>query len=141
MNPVLAKLGTLGLVPVIKIDDAHKAVALAHAISEGGLPCAEITFRTEAAAEAISAIAKARPDMLVGAGTVINVEYAKRAVGSGAKFIMSPGFNPAVVDWCLSHEVPIIPGVNNASSIEIGLEKGASIYSSSFPPRPRAAPP
>lgn len=128
MNPVLAKLGTLGLVPVIKIDDARKAVSLANAISEGGLPCAEITFRTEAAGEAISAIAKARPDMLVGAGTVINVDYAKRAVDSGAKFIMSPGFNPSVVDWCLDRKVPIIPGVNNASGIEIGLEKGLEVF-------------
>jgi 2-dehydro-3-deoxyphosphogluconate aldolase/(4S)-4-hydroxy-2-oxoglutarate aldolase len=128
MNSVLSRLGTLGLVPVIKIDDARKAVGLANAISEGGLPCAEITFRTAAAGEAISAIAKARPDMLVGAGTVINVEYAKRAVDSGAKFIMSPGFNPSVVDWCLEHEVPIIPGVNNASGIEVGLEKGLEVF-------------
>lgn len=128
MNPVLAKLENLGLVPVIKIEDARKAVSLANAISDGGLPCAEITFRTEAAGEAISAIAKARPDMLVGAGTVINIEYAKRAVDSGAKFIMSPGFNPSVVDWCLDHNVPIIPGVNNASGIEIGLEKGLEVF-------------
>lgn len=127
MNPILTKLGNIGLVPVVKIDDAAKATGLAKALIDGGLPCAEVTFRTAAAADAISAITKEFPDMLVGAGTVINVELAKKAVAAGAKFIVSPGFNPAVVDWCVSNNVPIVPGINNPSGIEAGLEKGLEV--------------
>ena len=100
---LFAQIHDIGLVPVVKIDDASKAVGLAGAMIKGGLPCAEVTFRTDAAEEAIRNITKAYPDMLVGAGTVINVDFAKKAVGAGAKFIVSPGFNPSVVDWCLEN--------------------------------------
>jgi len=124
MNSTLARLGEIGLVPVIKIDDASKATGLAAALLDGGLPCAEITFRSDAAADAIRAIAKAYPEMLVGAGTVINTELAQKAVDSGAKFIVAPGFNPSVVDWCLARKIPILPGVNNPSDIELCLERG-----------------
>lgn len=124
MNPVLAKLAGVGLVPVVKIDDAAKADGLAHALIEGGIPCAEITFRTDAAADAIRAISRQTPDMIVGAGTVINLDLAKKAVDAGAKFIVSPGFNPSVVDWCLANGVPVVPGVNNPSGVEAGLERG-----------------
>lgn len=127
MNPILTKLGNIGLVPVVKIDDASKAPALAKALIDGGLPCAEVTFRTAAASDAIRAIAKAYPEMLVGAGTVINVELAKKAAEAGAKFIVSPGFNPAVVDWCIANNIPIVPGVNNPSGVEAGLEKGLEV--------------
>ena len=127
MDPVLTRLGNIGLVPVIKIEDADKAVPLAKALADGGLPCPEVTFRTEAASSAIRAILKAYPDMLVGAGTVVNVDLAKKAVEAGAKFIMSPGFNPAVIDWCLANKVPVVPGISTASDIEAGLEKGLEV--------------
>lgn len=124
MDPILVKLGNIGLVPVVKIDDASKAEGLAKALIDGGLPCAEVTFRTAAAPEAIKIMSTKFPQMLVGAGTVINVELAKQAVAAGAKFIVSPGFNPAVVDWCIANKVPVVPGVNNPTQIEAGLEKG-----------------
>jgi 2-dehydro-3-deoxyphosphogluconate aldolase/(4S)-4-hydroxy-2-oxoglutarate aldolase len=127
MNSTLARLGEIGLVPVIKIDDASKAAGLAQALVDGGLPCAEITFRSEAAAAAIAAIRKAHPDMLVGAGTVINAELARKAVDAGAQFIVAPGFNPSVVDWCLARKVPMVPGVNNPSDIELCLERGLDV--------------
>lgn len=124
MNPVLEKFGDIGIVPVVKIDDADKAEGLAHALIEGGIPCIEITFRTDAAADAIRAIAGQVPDIAVGAGTVINLDLAKKAVDMGAKFIVSPGFNPSVVDWCIANDIPVVPGVNNPSGIEAGLERG-----------------
>ena len=127
MSEILEKLGLIGLVPVVKIEDASKAERLADALVAGGLPCAEVTFRTDAAADAISAITTAFPQMLVGAGTVINVDYAKKAKKAGARFIVSPGFNPAVVDWCLKNDMPVVPGVNNPSGVEAGLEKGLSV--------------
>lgn len=121
---LFAQIHTIGLVPVVKIDDASKAVGLAGAMIKGGLPCAEVTFRTDAAEEAIKNITKAYPDMLVGAGTVTNLDYAKKAVGAGAKFIVSPGFNPTVVDWCLENNIPVVPGVCTPSDIEQGLARG-----------------
>lgn len=120
------KIHKIGLVPVVKIDDATKAVGLARAMVKGGLPCAEVTFRTAAAEQAIKQITQAVPEMLVGAGTVINLDFAKKAVAAGAKFIVSPGFNPAVVDWCLQNNIPIVPGVCTPSDIEAGLSRGLS---------------
>ncbi len=127
MNPILEKIGRIGLVPVVKIEDAAKAPLLAKALISGGLPCAEVTFRTEAASDAIRAMTGSYPDMLVGAGTVINVSLAEKAVSAGARFIVSPGFNPSVVDWCLERNVPIVPGVSNPSGVEAGLEKGLEV--------------
>lgn len=127
MNEIIEQLGLIGIVPVIKIDDAHKATDLAQALIAGGLPCAELTFRTEAAAQAIAAIRQAFPDMLVGAGTVINVELAEKAAAAGAQFIVSPGFNPEVVDWCLARNLPVVPGVNNPSGVEAGLARGLKV--------------
>jgi 2-dehydro-3-deoxyphosphogluconate aldolase/(4S)-4-hydroxy-2-oxoglutarate aldolase len=118
------QIHTIGLVPVVKIDDAGKAEGLAGALIAGGLPCAEVTFRTAAAEEAIKRICKAYPEMLVGAGTVTNLEYAKKAVDAGAKFLVSPGFNPSVVDWALEQGVPIVPGVCTPSDIEAGISRG-----------------
>ncbi len=123
---LFAQIQKIGLVPVVKIDDANKAEGLAKALIDGGLPCAEVTFRTDAAAEAIRRITKAYPEMLVGAGTVINVEFAKEAVAAGATFLVSPGFNPEVVDWCIANDVPIVPGVCTPSDIEAGLARGLS---------------
>jgi 2-dehydro-3-deoxyphosphogluconate aldolase/(4S)-4-hydroxy-2-oxoglutarate aldolase len=127
MNEILKKVGELGIVPVVKIDNAADAVNLGKALIEGGLPCAEITFRTAAAAEAISNISKAFPDMLVGAGTVLNIEQAQRAVDSGSKFIVSPGFNPKVVEYCVTNGIPITPGCSNPSDIEMALEFGLDV--------------
>jgi 2-dehydro-3-deoxyphosphogluconate aldolase/(4S)-4-hydroxy-2-oxoglutarate aldolase len=127
MNPTIENLGSIGIVPVIKIESAEKAVPLVEALAAGGLPCAEFTFRTDAAEDSIRAVAKAYPEFLVGAGTVINRELAERAVDSGARFIVAPGFNPSVVDWCLSKGIPVMPGVNTASDIEAALERDLCI--------------
>jgi 2-dehydro-3-deoxyphosphogluconate aldolase/(4S)-4-hydroxy-2-oxoglutarate aldolase len=127
MDPILVRLGNIGLVPVVKIDDASKAAGLAKALSDGGLPCAEVTFRTAAASDAIRNMTKSYPEMLIGAGTVINVALAEKAIEAGARFIVSPGFNPSVVDYCLSRGVPIVPGVNNPSGVEAALEKGLEV--------------
>jgi 2-dehydro-3-deoxyphosphogluconate aldolase / (4S)-4-hydroxy-2-oxoglutarate aldolase len=121
MDETLKKIGDLGIVPVVKIDNAADAVPLAKALIEGGLPLAEITFRTDAAAEAISNITKAFPEMLVGAGTVLNTNQVKNAVGAGAKFIVSPGFNPEVVEFCIKKGIPITPGCSNPTDIEMAL--------------------
>ena len=117
----------IGLVPVVKIEDAEKAVPLAKALIDGGIPCAEITFRTDAAEEAIRKVTKAYPEMLVGAGTVINPQLAEKAVAAGAKFIVSAGFNKETVAWCLSHNVPVVPGVCTPSEIELGLSMGLNV--------------
>ncbi|HIV98877.1 MAG TPA: bifunctional 4-hydroxy-2-oxoglutarate aldolase/2-dehydro-3-deoxy-phosphogluconate aldolase [Candidatus Ornithospirochaeta avicola] len=117
----------IGLVPVVKIDDASKAERLAKAMIDGGIPCAEVTFRTDAAEEAIRRMTKAYPEMLVGAGTVINAKLAEKAVNAGARFIVSPGFNPETVQWCLSHNIPVVPGVATPSEIERGLSYGLDV--------------
>jgi 2-dehydro-3-deoxyphosphogluconate aldolase/(4S)-4-hydroxy-2-oxoglutarate aldolase len=127
MTELLEKLGRLGVVPVVKIERAEDAVELGRALLAGGLPCAEITFRTAAAEEAIRRISSSLPEIIVGAGTVLSAEQASRAVSAGARFIVSPGFNPKVADWCLKHEVPIIPGVATPTEIEMALDKGVEI--------------
>jgi len=127
MTDVLEELGRLGVVPVVKIERSKDAVELGRALLAGGLPCAEITFRTAAAEEAILRISSNLPEIIVGAGTVLSADQADRAVSAGARFIVSPGFNPKVVDWCLEHEVPVIPGVATPTEIEMALEKGLEI--------------
>lgn len=121
---MLKKISEIGIVPVIKINDAEKAVPLAKALIDGGLPIAEITFRTDAAEESIRRVSEAFPEMLVGAGTVLTVEQAKRAKDAGAKFIVSPGFNPKVVSWCLENGITPTPGCTSPSEIEAALELG-----------------
>jgi 2-dehydro-3-deoxyphosphogluconate aldolase / (4S)-4-hydroxy-2-oxoglutarate aldolase len=121
MNEVLKKIGDLGIVPVVKIDNAADAVPLGKALNEAGLPLAEITFRTAAAEEAIRNITKAIPEMLVGAGTVLSVNQAQTAVNAGAKFIVSPGFNPSVVEFCVKNNIPVTPGCSNPTDIEMAL--------------------
>ena len=116
-----------GIVPVVKIDDAEKAVPLAKAMIDGGINSAEITFRTAAAEEAIRKVTAAFPKMVVGAGTVINPQLAEKAVSAGAKFIVSAGFNKETVEWCLSHNVPVVPGVCTPSEIEMGLSMGLKV--------------
>ncbi len=122
MKDVIKELSLIGLVPVIKIDDAADAAPLAKALEAGGLPCAEVTFRTSAAAEAIAEMVKACPDMIVGAGTVLTTEQADAAIAAGATFIVSPGLNPNVVRHCIEKGVPIVPGINNPTGIEQALE-------------------
>lgn len=114
----------IGIVPVIVIENAHDAVSLGKALLEGGLPCAEITFRTEAASEAIGRLREEFPDLLMGAGTVLTTDQAAKAIDAGARFIVAPGFNPRVVDYCLTREVEIFPGICTPTEIEAAIEKG-----------------
>lgn len=123
---VLERIRALRIVPVIVIDDAAQATGLAGALAAGGLPIAEVTFRTSAAAEAIRRIAGENPDVLAGAGTVLTAQQAREAVDAGARFIVSPGFGPGVVDWCLEHGVPVFPGVCTPTEVEMALGKGLS---------------
>ena len=124
MNKILEELSLIGIVPVIIIDDAKDALPLAKALIDGGLPCAEVTFRTAAAKDAIKAISEAYPEMIVGAGTVLTPEQADIASESGAKFIVSPGLNPEVVKHGMSKGYPIVPGINNPTGIEQALSLG-----------------
>ena len=124
MNNIMKELSLIGIVPVIKIDDAKDAAPLAKALIEGGLPCAEVTFRTAAAKEAISIIAKQYPDMIVGAGTVLTTAQVDDAIEAGAKFIVSPGLSPEIVKYCQSKGCPIVPGINNPTGIEQALSLG-----------------
>ena len=124
MNDMMKELYSIGLIPVIKIENADDAVPLAKALIDGGLPAAEITFRTACAAEAIKNITEAYPEMLVGAGTVLTTEQVDAAIAAGSKFIVSPGLNPKVTSYCLSKGVPMLPGCSNPSDIEAALELG-----------------
>ena len=129
------KIRKIGIIPVAVLDDAKDADALAEALCEGGLPCAEVTFRTAAAEETIRVMAKNYPDMLVGAGTVLTCEQVDRAVGAGAKFIVAPGLNPETVKYCRKLGVPVVPGVQTPSEIEQGLALGLSVLKF-FPAEP-----
>ena len=117
----------LGIIPVVKIDDANKAERLAKAMIDGSLPAAEVTFRSDAAADAIKRISSKYPEMLIGAGTVINPQLAEKAINAGAKFIVSPGFNIETVKWCLDRNIPVIPGVATPSEIEKALALGLTV--------------
>ena len=124
MEKMLQQIGEMGVIPVIKIDRVEDAVPLAKALVEGGMPCAEVTFRTAAAPEAIRAMSEAYPEMLIGAGTVLTTEQADTAVECGAKFIVSPGLNPETVKHCLKKGYPILPGVCTPTEVEAGLALG-----------------
>lgn len=119
----IEQLERVRIVPVVKIEDPSKALPLGKALIDGGLPCAEITFRTSAAPEAIALLKKELPDLMLGAGTVLTPEQVDKAEEAGATFIVSPGFNPRVVDYCLNKNLPIFPGINNPSGIEAALER------------------
>jgi 2-dehydro-3-deoxyphosphogluconate aldolase/(4S)-4-hydroxy-2-oxoglutarate aldolase len=125
----------LRIVPVIVIEDARNALGLADALIAGGLPCAEITFRTAGAADALRCIAAERPDMLVGAGTVLTAEQAAKARDAGARFVVSPGFHPGVVDYCLEHDLPVYPGICTPTDVGAALEKGLRVVKF-FPAEP-----
>lgn len=124
---IMEELSKIGIVPVIAIDDAKKAVPLAKALISGGIPCAEVTFRTEAGEEAIRNMATMCPEMLVGAGTVLNVEKAKKAVEAGAKFVVSPGYNDEVVKWCVDKNIPCMPGCANPSEMTKAYNMGLKV--------------
>jgi 2-dehydro-3-deoxyphosphogluconate aldolase/(4S)-4-hydroxy-2-oxoglutarate aldolase len=127
MQTILEELGEIGIVPVIKIDDAEKAVPLAKALAAGGIPCAEVTFRTPAAEEALRRINATVPGVLLGAGTVLTTDQVDRAIDAGAKFIVSPGFNPKVVGHCIKHGIVIVPGCSTPTDIEQALEFGRGV--------------
>ena len=122
MTEMMKQLQKIGIIPVVVLDRAEDALPLAECLVKGGLPCAEVTFRTAAAEESIRQIAKAFPDMIVGAGTVLTTEQADRAIDAGAKFIVSPGFNPKVTEYVLKKGVPMTPGVCTPTEIEAALQ-------------------
>ena len=127
MNAVLEQMGKIGISPVVVLNDAKDAAPLAKALCEGGLPCAEVTFRTDAAEESIRIMAEQFPQMLVGAGTVLTTEQVDRAVAAGAKFIVSPGLNPKVVKYCVDKGIPVTPGTCNPSDVEQAIELGLDV--------------
>lgn len=124
MSDLIEQLRNIAIVPVIEIEDPAKAVSLAKALIEGGINCAEVTFRTAGAAEAIKNMVEAYPDMLVGAGTVLRREQVDKAIEAGAKFIVSPGLNPDTVNYCIEKNIPVVPGVVTPSEIELALSLG-----------------
>ena len=117
----------LGVVPVVVLEDTKDAVPLAKALVEGGLSCAEVTFRTEAAEESIRLMTEQFPEMLVGAGTVLTREQVDTAVAAGAKFIVSPGFDPEIVDYCLEKKIPVLPGCISPSEVAQAVKRGLTI--------------
>lgn len=125
----------IGIVPVVVLDDAKDAAPLAKALMEGGLPCAEVTFRTAAAADVIKNMTEAYPEILVGAGTVLTTEQVDRAVAAGAKFIVSPGLNPEVVRYCLDKDIPVTPGTQTPSEMEQAMALGLD-FVKFFPAEP-----
>ena len=127
MNAVLEKIQKLAIVPVVVLNNVEDAEPVAKALCDGGLPVAEVTFRTDAAEESIRVMKEKFPHMLVGAGTVLTTDQVDRAVNAGAEFIVSPGFNPTVVKYCQEKGVPITPGVNNPTAIEAALELGLDV--------------
>ncbi len=124
VSNVLARLGEARVLPVVELDTSEAALPLAEALTAGGLPVAEITFRSEAAADAIGILRARIPDMLVGAGTVLNIEQVELAHRAGSQFVVTPGFNPAVVEACLELGLPILPGINNPTGVERAMGFG-----------------
>lgn len=115
------------VVPVVVLDDAEDAAPLAEALVKGGLPCAEVTFRTEATEESIRIMSEKYPEMLVGAGTVLTTEQVDRAVAAGAKFIVSPGFDPEIVDYCMEKNIPVFPGCVSPSEVAQAVKRGLKV--------------
>ncbi len=124
MSEALRKIGEIGIIPVVVLNDVKDVEPLAKALIDGGLPCAEVTFRTDAAEESIRIITRQFPELFVGAGTVLTVDQADRAIDAGAKFIVTPGFNPAVVQHCIDSGITVCPGVCTPTEIEMALGKG-----------------
>lgn len=127
MDDFYKNVEQVGVVPVVVLDRVEDAVPLGNALAEGGLPAAEVTFRTAAAADSIHAIAQECPDVLVGAGTVLNEAQAKRAVDAGARYIVSPGYDMGVVRWCLAHKVPVIPAGVTPTEVTALVNEGIEV--------------
>ena len=127
MKDLAERFHEVGVVPVVVLEDVKDAVPLAQALVEGGLPCAEVTFRTAAAEESIRLMTEKFPEMLVGAGTVLTVEQVDAAVRAGAKFIVSPGFDPEIVDYCLKKNIPVFPGCISPSEVAQAVKRGLKV--------------
>ena len=123
---MIDRLESLKLIPVVALENAADAEPLADALCAGGLPCAEITLRTESALDSIRALSK-RKDFLLGAGTVHSVKQAESAMEAGAQFIVTPGFNPRTVAWCVENTVPVFPGIATPTDLELALEHGVAV--------------
>ncbi len=117
MEEAIKRFSEVGIIPVVVLNDAKDAEPLGQALMEGGLPAAEVTFRTDAAEESIRIMSEKFPDMLVGAGTVLTIDQAERAIAAGAKFIVSPGFDPEIVQFCLDRDIPVCPGVQTPTEV------------------------
>ncbi len=127
MNTIIEKLEKMLVVPVVVLDDAKDAEKLADALVEGGLSCAEVTFRTEAAEESIRIMTDKHKEMLVGAGTVITTDQVDKAFAAGAKFIVSPGFDPEIVDYCIDKNIPVLPGIVTSSEAAQAVKRGLKV--------------
>lgn len=127
MSGLLEKIQEIGVVPVVVLNDAKDAAPLAKALCDGGLPCAEVTFRTDAAEESIRIMAREFPQMILGAGTVLTTKQVDRAVDAGAKFIVSPGFDPEIVDYCLAKNVLVLPGCITPTEVAQAVKRGLEV--------------
>ncbi|MDE6888661.1 MAG: bifunctional 4-hydroxy-2-oxoglutarate aldolase/2-dehydro-3-deoxy-phosphogluconate aldolase [Eubacterium sp.] len=127
MNTMNERIAAFGVVPVVVLEDAKDAKPLADALVKGGLSCAEVTFRTDAAEESIRIMKQEYPDMLVGAGTVLTIEQVDKAVNAGAEFIVSPGFDEEIVDYCMKKEIPILPGCITPSEVAQAVKRGMNV--------------
>ena len=127
MENIMVQIEKTGVIPVVVINDVEDAEPLAQALCEGGLPCAEVTFRTAAAEESIRKMTDIYPNMLIGAGTVLTTEQVDRAVVAGAKFIVSPGFDPEVVDYCILKQIPVFPGCITPSEVAQAAKRGLKV--------------
>ncbi|RHV01038.1 keto-hydroxyglutarate-aldolase/keto-deoxy-phosphogluconate aldolase [Firmicutes bacterium OM07-11] len=123
MNDILNQLEKCMIVPVVVLENAKDAKPLGEALCNGGLPCAEVTFRTEAAEESIRIMSESFPEMLVGAGTVLTTDQVDRAVNAGAKFIVSPGFDEEIVDYCLEKGITVLPGCATPSEVAKAVKR------------------
>lgn len=127
MKTIAEQFYDFRVVPVVVLNDASDALPLAKALTEGGLPCAEVTFRTQAAEESIRLMSEKYPEMLVGAGTVLTTDQVDRAMAAGAKFIVSPGFDPEIVDYCIQKEIPVFPGCITPSEVAQAVKRGLKV--------------
>lgn len=127
MKTIAEQFYEYGVVPVVVLEEAKDALPLAKALVEGGLPCAEVTFRTEAAEKSIRLMSEKYPEMLVGAGTVLTTKQVDRAAAAGAKFIVSPGFDPEIVDYCLEKKIPVFPGCITPSEVAQAVKRGLQV--------------
>lgn len=127
MKTIAEQFYDFGVAPVVVLNDASDALPLAKALTEGGLPCAEVTFRTQAAEESIRLMSEKYPEMLVGAGTVLTTDQVDRAMEAGAKFIVSPGFDPEIVDYCIQKEIPVFPGCITPSEVAQAVKRGLKV--------------